>query len=138
MALAGFEVVGVVGGGYLHDARAELGVRQFVQNDGDLAVHERQHHALPVEGAVARVCGVDGDTGIPQHGLGPRRGNHQIQTGILHRVADVPQVALRLITDHLEVGKCRAAAGAPVHHVLAAVDEPFLEQADENLAHRAR
>ena len=62
--LAGFEVVGVVSGGDLHDARAELRVRQLVQDDGDLAVHERQQDALPVEGAVARVRGVDGDTGI--------------------------------------------------------------------------
>ena len=60
VAAAGLEVVEVVGGGDLDDAGAELRVRHFVEDDGDLAVHERQLDGLAVEIAVALVLGIDG------------------------------------------------------------------------------
>ena len=51
VALAGFEIVGIVGGRHLHRAGAEFGLRQFVGDDGDLAIHQRQLHASCRAGA---------------------------------------------------------------------------------------
>ncbi len=54
-------------------------------------------------------------------------------------VGDLPEVPRRPLLDlHLEVREGRAARGAPVDQVLAAVDQPLLVEGDEHLAHRAR
>ena len=56
----------------------------------------------------------------------------------MHRVADLPQVALVLVVDHFEIADGGLAARAPVDDVGAAIDEPLLVEADEGLAHRHR
>ena len=86
----------VVRGRHFHDAGAEFGIGQIVENDGNLAIHQRQLHGLAVQVEVARVLGVDGDGGIAEHGLGPRGGDGQVAAGhAVHGIADVPEVALR-------------------------------------------
>ena len=42
VTLAGFEIVGIVRGGDFDRAGAEFGVGQIVEDDGDLAIHQRQ------------------------------------------------------------------------------------------------
>ncbi len=42
VALAGFQIVGIVGGSHLHHAGAELRIGHFVEDDRDLAIHQRQ------------------------------------------------------------------------------------------------
>ena len=54
-----------------------------------------------------------------------------------YRVADVPEVALRFGVFDFEVGEGGLAAGAPVDHVLAAVDEALFVEADEDFAYGA-
>ena len=49
VALAGFEVVGVVRGRDLDDAGAELGIGEIVEDDRDLAIHQRQLDGLAVQ-----------------------------------------------------------------------------------------
>ena len=75
VAAAGFEIVGIVRGRDLHHAGAELGIGQLVEDDGDLAIHQRQLHGLAVQVEVALVLGIDGDGGIAQHGFRPRGGD---------------------------------------------------------------
>ena len=75
VAAAGFEIVEVVRGRDFHHAGAECGVGQIVQNDGDLAIHQRQLDGLAVKVEVPLVFGVDGDGGIAEHGLRPRGGD---------------------------------------------------------------
>ena len=136
VAAAGFEIVEVVRGRDLHHAGAEFGVGEIVEDDGDLAIHERQLHGLAVQIEIARVFGVDGDGGIAEHGLGPRGGDGDEAAigSAVHGIADVPQVAGDVGVGHFEIGERGVAAGAPVDHVLAAVDEAFFVQADEDFA----
>ena len=75
VAAAGFEIVEIVRGGDFDHAGAEFGVGQFVENDGDFAIHQRKLHGLAVQIEVALVLGVDGDGGIAEHGLGARGGD---------------------------------------------------------------
>ena len=55
VALAGFEIVGIVRGRDLDDAGAEFGIGEVVEDDGDLAVHQRQRDGFAVQIEVARV-----------------------------------------------------------------------------------
>ena len=75
VALAGFEIVGIVRGRYLYCAGTELGLREFVDDDGNLAIHQRQQNFLAVQMRVALVFFVDGNGGIAEHGL-RARGRH--------------------------------------------------------------
>ena len=64
VALADLKVVGVVGGGDLHDASALFHVGVLVADDGDFTAQQRQHHMTAVQVLVARVLGVDGNGSI--------------------------------------------------------------------------
>ena len=64
VALADLKVVGIVGGGDLHNAGALLHVGVLIADDGDLAAQQRQHDMAAVQMLVARVLGVDGNGGI--------------------------------------------------------------------------
>ena len=45
--LPGFEIVGIVRGSDFHHAGAEFRVGDFVEDDRDLAIHQRQRDGLP-------------------------------------------------------------------------------------------
>jgi len=47
----------------------------------------------------------------------------------------VPEIALRRRALHFEIGERRLAARAPVHHVLAAIDQALFVEAHEDFAH---
>ncbi len=135
---ARFEVVGIVRGRDLHDAGAELRIGQFVENDRDLAMHQRQHHRLAVQVEIARVARVDRHCGVAQHGLRPRSRHYQVAVRAGYGIADMPQVSLGLFVLDLEIREHGLAPRAPVHHVLAAVDQSPFPEPDEHFAHCAR
>ena len=60
VALADFEVVGIVRGRDFDYAGAEFAVDVGVRNDGNFAVHQRQHYFFADEVFVAVVVGMDG------------------------------------------------------------------------------
>jgi hypothetical protein len=53
-------------------------------------------------------------------------------------IANLPQLSGHVFVLHFEIGDGRAAARAPVHDVLAAIDQAVFIEADEHLAHGAR
>ena len=63
------------------------------------------------------------DSGIAQHGLGPRGGDDDIFIRLGYRVADMPEMSLALLVDGFEVADCRAALRAPVDDVVAAINQ---------------
>ncbi len=138
VALAGLKVVGIVRGRDFHDAGAEFGIGQVVENDGNFAIHQRQHHGLAVQSEVARVFRIHRDGGVAQHGLRPRGRHDEITVRAHHRIANMPQMSGGLLMLDLEIGEHRLAGGAPVDHVFAAVNQPFFPEPDENFAHGAR
>ena len=144
VAGANFMVIEIVGRGDLHAAGAELHVDISVGDDGNLPADQRQAHALAHQLAVAFVVRMHGNRAVAQHGLRARGGDHQIILAVGgggaagERVAEVPQLTLLFGALHLQVGDRGFQLGIPVHQPLAAVDEPFIVQADEHLQHRVR
>ena len=136
MLLADHEVVGIVGRGYLERPGAEVGGHVRVADDGQFPADQRQEYRVVGQILIAGVVGVHRHRGIAQESLGPGGGHHQIALAVLKGVADVVEPALDLLVLALQVAQGGVAAGAPVDDVVAPVDEPFLVQAHEHLAHR--
>ncbi len=136
MALTDLEVGGVVRGGHLQEAGAEVPLDVLVGDDRQVASHQRQDRRASDQLAVALVVGVDRHRGVPQHRLrAHRRDRHRAPT--LEVVADrVQRVGLAALLD-LQVGDRRARAGVPVDDVPVAVDEALLVERHEHLHDRA-
>ncbi len=77
--LARLEIVRIVRRRHLHRARAELRIRQIVQNHRDRPVHQRQIHGPPVQMRVPRILGVHRHRRIAQHRLRPRSRHHHVR-----------------------------------------------------------
>ncbi len=138
-------VVGrIVGGGHLDTARAELRVHQFIGDDGNGLVPQRQQAAPSDNLLIARIVRVHRHGLIAQHCFRAGGGHHQELTGlglalvVEQRILQVPQLALFLHHLDLLVGEGGAGGGVPVHHALAAVDEALLIQLHEDLLHATR
>ena len=92
VALAGLEIVRIVRGRHLHHAGAELGIGEFVQDDRDLAIHQRQRHRAAVQIAVALVAGLIATAVSPSMVSGRVVATVRKRPARRHRIADVPQV----------------------------------------------
>ena len=73
MALPDFVIVKVMGGGDLDAARAEFGVNVMIGDHRNDATRQGQGHAGTNEVLIARVIGMDRNSGIPQHSFWPSR-----------------------------------------------------------------
>ena len=140
VAQPGLEVVGIMRRRDLHRAGAELGIGQdVVGDDRDLAVHQRQQYVLAMQMPIALVAGVHGNRGIAQHRLGTRGGDDDVLARRADDgIANLVELARRLLVHHFQIGDRGDAARTPVDDVLAAIDQPFFVEADESFAHRAR
>ena len=135
MALADLKVVGVMGGGDLHNAGAFFHIGVLIAHDGNLFVQQRQNDMAAVQVGIARVLAVDGNGGIAQHGFGAGGGQFQHLTGLLDRVQQVPETAVLLLVFHFGVRDGSVAVGAPVHHAVASVDQALIIQAHKHFFH---
>ena len=125
VALADFEVVGIVRGRDFHDAGAEFAVDVGVRDDRNFAIHQRQHHALADEVLVALVLRMNGDGGVAEHGFRARGGDHEKFFRADDGIADVPDFSGALVVDDFEIADRGLAARAPIDHVASAIDQPF-------------
>ena len=132
VAQTDLKVVGVVGGGDLHDTGALGHIGVLIADDGDFLVQQGQHHMAAVQMGVAGILTVDGHGGIAQHGLGAGGGQLQHLAGLLDRVQQMPEAAVLLLVLHLGIRDGGVAVGAPVDHAVAAVDQAFVVQAHEH------
>jgi hypothetical protein len=138
VAAADLVVVEVVPWRDLHAAGAEGGIYVLICDDRHEPSRDRQAHLATDQRTVALVVGVYGDRGVAQHGLRSRGRDGEMTAAVGKRVAEVPELALLRLGQHLEVRKRRVQHGIPVDETLAAVDEPFLVQAYEHFGHRGR
>ena len=127
-----FKVVGVVGGGDLHDTGALGHIGVLIADDGDLLVQQGQHHMAAVQMGVAGILAVDSHSSIAQHSLGAGGSQLQHLAGLLDRVQQMPEAAVLLLVLHLGVGDGGVAVGTPVDHAVAAVDQPLVVQMHEH------
>ena len=129
-------VVHVVGRGYLQGARTELDIDILVADDRDGASYERHDDAgIRREILVTRVVGIDAERRIAQNGFGTRRGDDDRPVGALDLVAQVVELAVRLLEDDLLVRKGGLCRGIPVHHTHAAVDLALVVEVAEDAQH---
>ena len=132
--LADLEVGRVVTGGDLDDPGPELRIDRLVGDDleGDVPLHrghlERLAHVL----LVALVLGVHRHRGVAELGLRPHGAEGE------RTVLDVDELRVLVLALDLQIRQHGLAARAPVHDVVALVDEPLFPQPHEDLAHRGR
>src|SRR5690606_18527086 len=58
--------------------------------------------------------------------------DYQVAAAIAERVTQVPQMAVFFLGNHLEVGDGGVEFGVPVDQALAAINQAFIVEADEN------
>ena len=136
---ANLEIVRVVRGRDFHHAGSELWIDIFVGDDWNLDVGNRQQHRFPNEPLVAFIVRVNGNCDVAEHclraGGRDRQGRLVLRAGYL--VGDVVKVPhLFAVLCFLVAQRCEAAR-APVDHAMSAIDQAFLVQAHERLAHGA-
>ena len=129
-------VIEVVGGCYLHHAGAELAVDIVIGDDGNLPARQWQCHHPSDQVAVAFVCGMNGDSGVAQHGLGPGGRHCHVALTARQRIVEVPQLSLLLFRHHFQIGDGGVQHRVPVDQALAAVDEPLAVEPYEHLLYR--
>ncbi len=139
---ASLEVIGIMRRRHLHRAGAELRLRQFVRDDRNFAIHQRQQHMLAMQMRVALVRRIHRDRCVAEHRL-RTRGRHSnklvfARYSANHRVSDFIQLARDILVLDFEVGDRGTAVGAPVHDVLPAINQPILIQPHEHFLHRVR
>jgi hypothetical protein len=132
------EVIRIVRRRHLHCARAELRLRQFIGDDRNLPLHQRQQNMLAVQMRVALIFRIHRDRRIAQHGLRPRGRHRNELIRPHHRIANLPQLPCHVLVLYFQIRDRRLAPRTPVHNVLAAINQPFFIQPDEHFAHRAR
>ena len=100
---------------------------------GALAVATRDDAGVGGQGLVTLVIGVDAQRRIAQNGLGARRSHDEVLVRPLDRIAQVVELAVRLLEDHLFVRQRGPGRGIPVDHAHAAVDAPLAVEVAEDL-----
>ncbi len=97
-----------------------------------------ENDLLSHQGGVSLVGRVYGHAGVAQHGLRPCGGNHDIAVPFGERISDVPEEPAFFLVLHLEIRDGAVAAGAPIHDIIAPVDQSLTVEGDEYLSDRIR
>src|SRR5205814_10304305 len=115
---ADLEVVGVVAGGDLEGAGAELGVDLLVGDYLEATADQGQEAVVTNQVAVAVVLGIDRNRRVGKHRLGPNGGDGEDAVRALDRVVDQVQLLAHLAVLDLEIGDRRARPRIPVDDVV--------------------
>ncbi|GBE44642.1 hypothetical protein BMS3Bbin10_02745 [bacterium BMS3Bbin10] len=130
------EVVEVMGRGYLDGAGPLFRVGILIRDNRDFTPHQRQENRFADQVLVALIIGMNRDAGVPQHGLGPRRGDHhEAPLLAFYGIFEMPEVAIGFNLLHLKIGDRRQQFRVPVDEALVLVDQPFAVEIDEHLEH---
>ena len=138
VAAADLEVVEVVRRRDLDRARALLRIGVFVGHDRDAPADQRQDRVLADQVLPLGIVGMHRHAGVAQHGLGPRRGHHDVLVAAFDRILEVPEMAPHLARFDLEVGDRGQHLGVPVDQPVVLVDQAGLVEIDEHLQHGGR
>ncbi len=127
-------VVDVVRRRHFQRTRTELLVDILVADDRYAAPYQRHYDSGVVrQPAVAFVGGVDAERRIAQNRLGTRGSHDDAAVAAFDLIAQIVELALRLLVNHLLVRECGLSSGVPVDHAHAAIDPTLVEQVAEDL-----
>ena len=130
-------VVDVVTGGDLEAAGTEVYVHVVIHDDRDLATHARHDDMLALEVGVPLIGGIDADRCIAEDRLRAGRRHEDVLLRILHDgVADVVELGVLRLMDHLLIGDRCLSCRIPIHHPYATVDQPLAVEVAEDIIHR--
>ena len=130
-------VVDVVTGGDLEAASTEVYIHVVIHDDRDLATHTRHDDMLALEVGVPLVGGIDADRRIAKDRLRTGRRHEDVLLRILHdRIADVVELGVLRLMDHLLIGDRSLRRRIPIHHSDTTVDQPLAIEVAEDIIHR--
>ncbi len=136
MAAPHLIIIKIMGRRDLQAAGAELAIDILVGDDRYQTIAQRQLHHAPYQVGVAFVLRVDGHRTVAQHGFRTRGGDSQVALGASQRIVEVPEMALLLFGDYLQVGDRGVQRRIPVDQALAAVNQTLMVQANKHFLHR--
>ncbi|CDN46068.1 Uncharacterized protein BN871_KJ_00010 [Paenibacillus sp. P22] len=134
VALADLEVVRIMGRRDLDRSGAEVLLDIIVCDDRNLASGNRKHEHFSDESGVALILRMHRYSRVAEHRLGTGRRDGDVAGSVRKRIFQVVQVSVHFLVLDLDVGQGRARCRIPVDDLGAAIDQPFLVQADEHLA----
>ena len=141
MTLSHLKIVGVVGRCDFHHASAELHIHIGIRHHGNFPVYNGQHHLFANNILISPVLGIDGHSGISQHGFRSGSGKFQefftAYAAVLlnKRILNVPEMARLLRILHLRIGNGRVAHRTPVDDTAGLVNPAFFMHSAENFRH---
>ena len=136
MPLADLQVQRVVGRRHFDRTAAKADLHGIVSHDGYEAIHQRQDRLPAGETAITGVRRIHGHRCVAQHRL--RAGGNNVYVAAAGQgVAQGVELSLLFDVLHLQVRDGRAAAGTPVHHPPATVDQAAPVIVDKGGPHSA-
>ena len=130
-------VVGIVGGGDLQAACAEIHLNVFVFDDGNLAADQRNDDALPLEVGVLRIVGVDTHRRVAHDCLGARCRHNGVALFSDNMIAKIIKLRMFVAVNDLGVAQGRARLRVPVNHPDSFIYKPFAVEVDKDAHNRA-
>ena len=126
MALANDKVVRVMAWRDFYAAGSKLLVYVRVSNNRNLPTYQRQDQVLTHNVAVTVIFRMDSNRKVAQHRLRSGRGDGNKLVAILHRILDMPYVAMHILVFNLRIGDRRSTGRTPVDDSIASINQPFL------------
>ncbi len=142
MPLPDVKVRLVMGGGDLEDAGAKLDIDVIISHNQQLFLvflRQRPHRMFTDQMPVTRILRVYRNTAVARNGLGPRGRDLKPGIRLLHNLhLEVVELAVLLLHDDLLIRKRSQRFGAPVHHPLAAINQPLFVEVHKHALHAFR
>ena len=132
------KVVGVVRRSHFNAACAKLHVAVFIADNGDFLIDQRQNTLFANDGLIALVVGVNGNSGIAEHGFRAGGRNNNVAASIDQRITNVPEIAGLVLIFNLGVGQRRGAVRTPIDDAASLIYQALFIERDKNLAYRLR
>ena len=132
MTLAHSVIVKVMSWGDFHAARSEVRINVVIGNDRYLTIRQGKENRLSNQVGVSLICGINRDSRIAQHCLGPGRcdGNRLLATR--NGITQMPQATRFFLLNDLKIRDGGMKFGIPVHEALTSVNQAFMVEANED------
>ena len=134
---ADLEVGGVVPGGDLERAGAELGLDALVRDDRHPPLDEGDDGFFADQMAISLVVGVHRDGHVGEDRRRTHRRDRDVARSVRERVADREELVVGLDVVELEVGERALVVRAPVDDAVVAVEVALVPEVDEEAQDRA-
>lgn len=122
---------------HLQATRTKLDVHILILNHRNHPVHQRHNHLLALQPFILRVIRIDTHRRIPHDGFRTSSSHHRIAALSIpfHLIAEIIQLAMLLLINHLLIRESRKRLRVPVHHTHPAVNQTLVIEIHKHLDH---